>query len=56
MKKKKDPGQDKPVWNYNPKVAGKTTMVLGTEKTDYRTKNEVFKVRTPTTLTKYKKK
>jgi hypothetical protein len=29
MKKKKDIDNTKPVWNYNPKNAGKTTMVLG---------------------------
>lgn len=51
--KKKD---ERPVWNYNPKTAGKTTMVLGTEKTDYRKKDEVYKERTPTTLTKSRKK
>lgn len=47
---------EKPVWNYNPKTAGKTTMVLGTEKTDYRKKDEVNKERTPTALTKSRKK
>jgi hypothetical protein len=54
--KKKDPIQDRPVWNYNPKTAGKTTMVLGNEKTDYRKKDEVYKERTPTALTKSRKK
>lgn len=54
--KKKDPMADKPVWNYNPKTAGKTTMTLGNEKTDYRKKDEVYKERTPTTLTKSRKK
>lgn len=54
--KKKDPIADKPVWNYNPKTAGKTTMVLGNEKTDYRKKDEVYKERTPTALTKSRKK
>ena len=30
VKKKKDPVDNtKPVWNYNPKNAGKTTMILG---------------------------
>lgn len=47
---------EKPVWNYNPKTAGKTTMVLGTEKTDYRKKDEINKERTPTALTKSRKK
>lgn len=37
--KKKTPVVDKPVWNYDPKAAGKTTMILGTEKTDYRKKD-----------------
>jgi len=54
--KKKEPIQDRPVWNYNPKTAGKTTMVLGNEKTDYRKKDEVYKERTPTALTKSRKK
>jgi hypothetical protein len=34
---------DKPVWNYDPKAAGKTTMFLGNDKPDYRKKDEVFK-------------
>lgn len=54
--KKKDPGADRPVWNYNPKNAGKTTMSFGNEKPDYRTKNEIYKERTPTTLTQSRKK
>ena len=54
--KKKDIPSEKPVWNYNPKNAGKTTMTLGSEKTDYRKKDEVYKERTPTTLTKSRKK
>lgn len=54
--RKKDPITEKPVWNYNPKTAGKTTMVLGSEKTDYRKKDEVYKERTPTALTKSRKK
>jgi len=27
--RKKDPIAEKPVWNYNPRTAGKTTMILG---------------------------
>lgn len=54
--KKKDQASEKPVWNYNPRNAGKTTMVLGTEKTDYRKKDEVNKVRTPTALTNSRRK
>ena len=53
--KKKDPVADRPVWNYNPKTAGKTTMVLGDDKPDYRKKDEVYKQRTPTTLTSSRK-
>ena len=53
---KKNPGSEKPVWNYDPKTAGKTTMILGSEKTDYRKKDEVNKERTPTTLTHSRKK
>lgn len=57
MRKKKEAvDSSKPVWNYNPKLAGKTTMVLGDEKVDYRKKDEVNKVRTPTTLTNSRKK
>jgi hypothetical protein len=44
------------VWNYNPKNAGKTTMILGDEKPDYRKKDEFYKQRTPTTLYGTKKK
>ena len=56
MRKKKETVHgEKPVWNYNPKNAGKTTMVLGEEKTDYRKKDEVYKQRTPTTLTASRK-
>ena len=54
--KKKEVVQDRPVWNYNPKNAGKTTMVLGNDKVDYRKKDEVYKERTPTALTKSRKK
>ena len=54
--KKKDTNADRPVWNYNPKNAGKTTMTFGNEKPDYRTKNEIYKERTPTTLTQSRKK
>ena len=54
-KKKEAPIDNRPVWNYNPKNAGKTTMVLGDEKTDYRKKDEVYKQRTPTTLTNSRK-
>jgi hypothetical protein len=54
--KKTSSGSDKPVWNYNPKTAGKTTMCLGSEKTDYRKKDEVYKERTPTTLTNSRRK
>jgi hypothetical protein len=56
MKKKKEVDNEKPVWNYNPKTAGKTTMVLGTDKIDYRKKDEVYKERTPTTLTNSRRK
>lgn len=57
MKKKKEIVDNiKPVWNYDPKTAGKTTMVLGDEKVDYRKKDEVNKIRTPTTLTNSRKK
>ena len=49
--KKKTSTNDKPVWNYDPKTAGKTTMVLGNDKPDYRKKDEVYKERTATTLT-----
>lgn len=28
-KKKRDPVDTKPVWNYDPKKAGKTTVILG---------------------------
>jgi hypothetical protein len=57
VKKKREPVEStKPVWNYNPKNAGKTTMVLGDEKPDYRKKDEVNKIRTPTTLTNSRKK
>ena len=45
----------RPVWNYNPKNAGKSTMILGEDKPDYRKKDEVNKVRTPTTLTNSRK-
>ena len=56
MKKKETgPNGNKPVWNYNPKTAGKTTMVLGDDKPDYRKKDEVYKQRTPTTLTSSRK-
>lgn len=41
--KKKTSMNDKPVWNYDPKTAGKTTMVLGTDKPDYRKKDEIYK-------------
>jgi hypothetical protein len=54
--KKTNPMADRPVWNYDPKKAGKTTMILGTEKTDYRKKDEVCKERTPTTLTNSRRK
>lgn len=53
---KKNPVSEKPVWNYDPKSAGKTTMVLGSDKPDYRKKDEVYKERTPTTLTSSRKK
>jgi len=53
---KKSPVNDKPVWNYDPKTAGKTTMILGNDKTDYRKKDEVYKERTPTTLTNSRRK
>ncbi len=57
MKKKKETVDNiKPVWNYDPKTAGKTTMVLGDEKVDYRKKDEVNKIRSPTTLTNSRKK
>lgn len=56
IKPKKTVGSDKPVWNYDPKTAGKTTMILGTDKPDYRKKDEVYKERTPTTLTNSRKK
>lgn len=57
VKKKKDPvDNSKPVWNYNPKNAGKTTMVLGDDKPDYRKKDEINKIRTPNTLTNSRKK
>lgn len=56
-KKKKDPvDNSKPVWNYDPKNAGKTTVVLGNDKPDYRKKDEVNKIRTPTALTNSRKK
>ena len=54
--KSKKTGNEKPVWNYDPKNAGKTTMVLGSDKPDYRKKGEVYKERTPTTLTSSRKK
>jgi len=54
--KRKVSTNDKPVWNYDPKNAGKTTMVLGNDKPDYRKKDEVYKERTPTTLTGSRKK
>lgn len=57
VKKKKDPiDNTKPVWNYNPKNAGKTTMVLGDDKPDYRKKDEINKIRTPNTLANSRKK
>lgn len=40
---RKNPVNEKPVWNYDPKKAGKTTMVLGNDKPDYRKKDEVYK-------------
>jgi hypothetical protein len=46
----------KPVWNYDPKNAGKTTMILGNDKPDYRKKDEISKIRTPTALTNSRKK
>lgn len=55
-KKKDNVDNSRPVWNYNPKLAGKTTMVLGDEKIDYRKKDEINKIRTPTTLTNSRKK
>ena len=39
IKPKKTVGSDKPVWNYDPKTAGKTTMILGNDKPDYRKKD-----------------
>jgi hypothetical protein len=56
FKKKPSVDNSKPVWNYNPKLAGKTTMVLGDEKPDYRKKDEFYKQRTATTLTSSRKK
>lgn len=55
-KKKENVAESKPVWNYNPKTAGKTTMVLGDDKPDYRRKDEVYKQRATTTLTANKRK
>lgn len=37
--KKKVSVNDKPVWNYDPKSAGKTTLNLGNDKPDYRKKD-----------------
>ena len=37
--KKKTSMNDKPVWNYDPRTAGKTTMILGNDKPDYRKKD-----------------
>jgi hypothetical protein len=54
--RKKVSTESQPVWNYNPKNAGKTTMVLGDEKPDYRKKDEFYKQRTPTTLYGTRKK
>jgi len=33
----------KPVWNYDPKNAGKSTFSFGDDKPDYRKKDEVNK-------------
>ena len=54
--KKIDVESTKPVWNYDPKNAGKSTFSFGSEKPDYRKKDEVNKERTPTTITNNRKK
>lgn len=37
--KKMNVESTKPVWNYNPKNAGKSTLSFGDEKPDYRKKD-----------------